>query len=78
MNVVADLPTDPRAAEPVQEGEGTLDAGGLLRLSPGRSLSRPCGQRHWFVPEIPFSWNRIWQRAHMTDDGMPNPHLPAD
>ncbi|KPI31967.1 hypothetical protein ACGFZJ_11445 [Streptomyces sp. NPDC048253] len=37
----------------------------------------PCGQRHRFVPETPFSWNGIWQRAHMSDDGMPNPHWPA-
>ncbi|MEU6275738.1 hypothetical protein ABZ871_25490 [Streptomyces populi] len=37
----------------------------------------PCGQRHRFVPEIPFSWKGIWQRAHMSDDGMPNPHWPA-
>ncbi|MEV6550957.1 hypothetical protein AB0M57_19930 [Streptomyces sp. NPDC051597] len=38
----------------------------------------PCGQRHQFVPETPFHWNEIWQRAHMSDDGTPNPHWPAD
>lgn len=37
----------------------------------------PCGQRHQFVPDTRFSWNGIWQRAHMSDDGMPNPHWPA-
>lgn len=37
----------------------------------------PCGQRHRFVPETPFNWKGIWQRAHMSDDGMPNPHWPA-
>ncbi|MEH0575508.1 hypothetical protein QBA54_13650 [Streptomyces sp. B21-108] len=37
----------------------------------------PCGQRHRIVPEIPYGWNEIWQRAHMSDDGMPNPHWPA-
>ncbi|MFI9187613.1 hypothetical protein ACIGXG_36040 [Streptomyces goshikiensis] len=37
----------------------------------------PCGQRHRFVPQTPFSWKAIWQRAHMSDDGMPNPHWPA-
>ncbi|MFJ4888328.1 hypothetical protein ACIP5U_00020 [Streptomyces sp. NPDC088788] len=37
----------------------------------------PCGQRHPYQPEIPGSWNGIRQRAHMNDDGMPNPHWPA-
>ena len=36
-----------------------------------------CGKRHRFVPEASFSWNGIWQRAHMSDDGTPNPHWPA-
>lgn len=37
----------------------------------------PCGQRHRFVPETPFNWKGIWQRAHMSDDGMPNPRWSA-
>ncbi|WP_223736301.1 hypothetical protein [Streptomyces purpurogeneiscleroticus] len=37
----------------------------------------PCEQRHRFVPETPFHWKGIWQRAHMSDDGTPNPHWPA-
>ncbi|MEU9037445.1 hypothetical protein AB0D45_21450 [Streptomyces sp. NPDC048352] len=36
----------------------------------------PCGRRHRVVPQIPFSWNEIWQRAHMNDDGTPNPRWP--
>ncbi|MFF4944929.1 hypothetical protein [Streptomyces rubiginosohelvolus] len=37
----------------------------------------PCGQRHRVVPETPFNWNGIWRRAHMSDEGTPNPHGPA-
>ncbi|WP_030694460.1 hypothetical protein [Streptomyces globisporus] len=37
----------------------------------------PCGQRHRFVPKTPLNWKGIWQRAHMSDDGTPNPHWPA-
>lgn len=37
----------------------------------------PCGQRHRFVPETPFNWNEIWQRAHMGNDGRPNSLWPA-
>ncbi|MFE1550782.1 hypothetical protein [Streptomyces sp. NPDC058718] len=37
----------------------------------------PCGRRHRFALKIPLTWNGIWKRAHMSDDGMPNPHWPA-
>ncbi|MCM1945918.1 hypothetical protein NC315_11105 [Streptomyces sp. G2] len=37
----------------------------------------PCGGRHRLVPDTPFTWQGIWQRAHMGDDGMPNPHWPV-
>ncbi|MFF4448273.1 hypothetical protein [Streptomyces sp. NPDC001502] len=37
----------------------------------------PCERRHRIVPEIPYRWHEIWQRAHMSDDGMPNPHWPV-
>ncbi|MET7290121.1 hypothetical protein [Streptomyces sp. NPDC005573] len=37
----------------------------------------PCGQRHRFVPEIPYGWKQIWRRAHMGDDGLPNPYWPV-
>ncbi|MFE7764705.1 hypothetical protein [Streptomyces sp. NPDC057438] len=34
----------------------------------------PCGQRHRLVSDTPYRWAQIWQRAHMSDDGTPNPH----
>ncbi|MGW3917428.1 hypothetical protein ACWEBX_39045 [Streptomyces sp. NPDC005070] len=34
----------------------------------------PCGSRHRLVPEIPYIWKEIWQRAHMGDDGVPIAH----
>ncbi|KUM82413.1 MULTISPECIES: hypothetical protein [Streptomyces] len=37
----------------------------------------PCGQRHRLLPETPYGWDEIWQRAHMSDDGLPHPHWPA-
>ncbi|WP_247708955.1 hypothetical protein [Streptomyces sp. C3-3] len=37
----------------------------------------PCGQRHRVAPDTPFNWTGIWRRAHMSDDGTPNPHWPA-
>ncbi|MET7388526.1 hypothetical protein ACFYPT_11020 [Streptomyces sp. NPDC005529] len=53
---------------------------GWVELCPGCAwvlAPCPCEQRHRFTSEIPFSWNGIWQRAHMGDDGMPNPHWPV-
>lgn len=48
-----------------------------------KRLFRRCGHApgalsHRFVLETPYNWKRIWQRARMSDDGMPNPHWPAD
>ncbi|MEU3242538.1 hypothetical protein [Streptomyces sp. NPDC006875] len=37
----------------------------------------PCGQPHGLRPQTPYRWNEIWQRAHMNNDGTPNPHRPA-
>ncbi|MFE9456169.1 hypothetical protein [Streptomyces californicus] len=37
----------------------------------------PCGQRHRVTPDTPFDWYGIWRRAHMSDEGTPNPHWPA-
>lgn len=37
----------------------------------------PCGKRHRVVPETSYNWEGIRKRAHMSDDGMPNPHRPA-
>ncbi len=53
---------------------------GWLELCRGCAWVRmvcPCGQRHPFEPETQVSWNGIWRRAHMTDDGTPNPYWPA-
>ncbi|MCX5398376.1 hypothetical protein [Streptomyces sp. NBC_00102] len=38
----------------------------------------PCGQRHRFEPFHPAGWKGIWRRAHMSDEGTPNPHWPAN
>ncbi|MFG2692983.1 hypothetical protein [Kitasatospora sp. NPDC048407] len=37
----------------------------------------PCERRHPLVPTVANGWPAIWRRAHMGDDGRPNPHWPA-
>jgi hypothetical protein len=37
----------------------------------------PCGQRHRLVPWFAYGWPDVWRRAHMGDDGLPNPHWPG-
>ncbi|MEU6479146.1 hypothetical protein ABZ858_20110 [Streptomyces sp. NPDC047017] len=32
----------------------------------------PCGRQHRLVPETPYGWDELWQRAHRNDTGMPN------
>ncbi|MGW0949999.1 hypothetical protein ACWD4O_46805 [Streptomyces sp. NPDC002623] len=60
--------------EPNSTGHGRVE---LCRGCAWAPVPCPCGQRHRLVPDIPYGWNEIWQRAHMSDDGMPNPHWPA-
>ncbi|WP_035794269.1 hypothetical protein [Kitasatospora mediocidica] len=36
-----------------------------------------CGQQHRVVPGVTYGWNEIWRRAHVSDDGLPNPHRPG-
>ncbi|MEV8454408.1 hypothetical protein AB0467_18930 [Streptomyces sp. NPDC052095] len=75
----ADLPGCPACGD---EGPRVLSSTGhgWVELCPGCAwvlAPCPCGRQHRFVPDTPFNWNGIWQRAHMSDDGMPNPHWPA-
>ncbi|MFD7639448.1 hypothetical protein ACFV4P_02220 [Kitasatospora sp. NPDC059795] len=35
-----------------------------------------CGRQHPLAPPVEHAWNGIWRRAHMRDDGTPNPHRP--
>ncbi|MFI9788542.1 hypothetical protein ACIHEI_34280 [Kitasatospora sp. NPDC051984] len=37
----------------------------------------PCGRWHPLEPTVTNSWPAIWRRAHMGDDGRPNPHWPV-
>ncbi|MEV5491154.1 hypothetical protein AB0L47_24680 [Streptomyces bobili] len=75
----ADLPGcpacgDDRPLEPISTGHGWV---GLCQGCAWAPMPCPCGHRHRLVPAVPYSWNEIWQRAHMSDDGTPNPHRPA-
>ncbi|MER5597096.1 hypothetical protein [Streptomyces sp. NPDC002265] len=60
--------------EPHSTGHGWVE---LCRGCAWAPSPCPCGQRHRLTPEIPYGWKEIWQRAHMSDDGTPNPHRPA-
>lgn len=75
----ADLPGcpacgDARPLEPISTGHSWV---GLCRGCAWASVPCPCGHRHRLVPQVTYGWNEIWQRAHMSDDGTPNPHRSA-
>ncbi|MEU3526493.1 hypothetical protein AB0E62_21950 [Streptomyces sp. NPDC038707] len=75
----AELPGCPACGE---EGPGEwLPTGhGWIELCAGCAWAPTpcaCGRRHRLVPSTPYSWNEIWRRAHMNDDGTPNPHWPV-
>ncbi|MEU3827051.1 hypothetical protein GT045_27285 [Streptomyces sp. SID486] len=60
--------------EPHSTGHGRVELCGRCAWAPAPC---PCGRRHPSVPAAAYSWKAIWRRAHMGDDGMPNPHWPA-
>ncbi|MFF4553615.1 hypothetical protein [Streptomyces sp. NPDC001422] len=62
----------PRVLNSTGHGWNELCRGCAWTLAPC-----PCGQRHPYQSEIPLSWNGIWRRAHMNNEGKPNPHWPA-
>lgn len=76
----ADLPGCPACGDgspPVSHSTGH----GWAELCRGCAwLATPCacGQRHRAAPDTPFGWPGIWRRAHMSDDGTPNPHWPRE
>ncbi|MFF9041732.1 hypothetical protein ACF090_40410 [Streptomyces sp. NPDC014892] len=60
--------------EPHSTGHGRVELCGRCAWAP---TPCPCGRRHQLVPETPYSWKGVWRRAHMNDDGTPNPHWPV-
>ncbi|MGW8702615.1 hypothetical protein ACWGOK_37825 [Streptomyces eurythermus] len=76
----AELPGCPACGEEEGPLERHSTGHGRVELCGGCAWARspcPCGRGHRLVPQTPYRWDEIWHRAHMNDDGMPNPHWPG-